>query len=124
MPGLGSGLLGIGFLAVIQVFLLGGLLVIIWRGRASYVVGTPIVIETFRIDGNPGAQRPLEIIGRASGIVSWVFTLLKIQTKVHLVVTNDEIAIRYASLSGLQDIYIPLGHISATGCGDQRSIVA
>ena len=124
LRGLDSGLFGAGFLTIVQLCLLGALVLIIWRGRAKYVVGTPIVLKTFRVDESPDAQTPVEIVGRSSGIISWVFTLLKIQSEIHLVVSNNEISIRYASLSGLQDVYIPLGQISATVCGFQRSILA
>jgi hypothetical protein len=124
MFGLGSGLFGLGFLSLIQLALLAGLVLIAWRGRSRYVVGTSIVLTAFRLDKNPLAEMPVEIVGRLSGILSWFLTLLRIQPEVHLVVTRTAVSITRTSLGGLSHIYIPLEKISATVCGYQRSMVA
>jgi hypothetical protein len=124
MPGLLSQFFGVGILALVHLGLFVMFVLIIWRGRANYVSGTRIVLTDFRVDDNPAAETAVEIVGRAAGIVSWILTLLRLQTETRLIVTRNEISIRQASLSGMQNIYIPLGKVTTTVCGYQRSIVA
>ncbi|HTD44959.1 MAG TPA: zinc ribbon domain-containing protein [Bryobacteraceae bacterium] len=124
ISGLLSQFFGFGLLALVQVGLFIMFILIVWRGRVNYVSGTPIVLKDFRVDDDPAAETAVEIVGRVSGMVSWFLTLFRLHTEVRLMVTRNEISIRQASLSGMQDVYIPLGKITTTICGYQRSIVA
>jgi hypothetical protein len=47
-----------------------------------------------------------------------------LEPEVELIVTDSEVRIRTASLSGIEHTCIPLGQIHATVCGYQRSILA
>jgi len=122
VPSFDSGLGVTTFVWLIAIIVVIG---IVWRGRKnSFVSGTLIVLKRFRIDGYPSAKTVVEVSGRASGIVSWVLTLLKLNPEIELIVTDSEVTIRLASLSGIQYTYVPLGKITASVCGYQRSIVA
>jgi hypothetical protein len=125
MPGFGPGPgLGYGVSTLVWVIAIIVVGVFIWRGRKNYVSGTSIVLQRFRIDEDPSAKAAVEISGRASGLVSWVLTLLKLEPQIELFVTDSEVTIRTASLSGIEHTYIPLGQIHATVCGYQRSVLA
>jgi hypothetical protein len=97
---------------------------LVWRGRKSFVTGTPIVLKKFRIDEGAAFGPAIEISGRASGVISWLLNLLRLEPDVDLTVTESEVAIRSASLSGVLHTYIPLGKVTAAVCGYQRSIWA
>jgi lipid-A-disaccharide synthase-like uncharacterized protein len=125
MPGLFSaGLPDLGFLAVLWFIAIVGVIGLIWRGRKSYIMGTPIVLKRFRINEVASAGPAVEISGRASGIVSWVLNLLRLEPGIDLTVTDSEVSIRSASLGGVLHTYIPLGKVTAAVCGYQRSIWA
>jgi len=124
MPDFGSSV-GLS-VAAIRIWAVAFLVVgwIIWGGRKNYVAGTAMVLKKFRINEDPSARAAVEITGRASGLVSWVLTLLKVQPEIEFTVTSTEVTRRTASLSGIQYIYIPLEKITAAVCGYQRSILA
>lgn len=126
MPGFNPGFgIGYGFSTIvwiIAVIIVGG---IIWRGRRNnYVPGTLMVLSRFRINEDPSAKVGVEIVGRASGLVSWVMTLLRLEPEVEFVVTESEVTIRTASLSGIQHICVPLHKVTASVCTYQRSMLA
>src|SRR5712672_242557 len=125
MPGFGNALgLGYGLSTIIWGVAIIVVIGIIWRGRRSYVPGTLMVLNKFRINQDPSVGPAVEIIGRASGIVSWVLTVLNLNPENRLIVSDSEVSIRSASLSGIEHTYIPMGKITATVCGYQRSILA
>src|SRR5258708_1073082 len=103
--GVGSGISTIGWVvAIIAVA------VILWRGRrSSYISGTPVVLKRFHVNEDPSAKTAVEITGRISGIVSWVLTLLRLEPKFELTVTDSEATIRSGSLRGTAQLCIPLG---------------
>lgn len=116
--------LGFGFSTVVGLVLFVLLIVVVWRGRGNFVGGTPIVLRSFRVSGDPTAATIIEISGRISGVVSWILTLLRLEPEFQFSVTRTDISIRSASLSGIQHTYIPLSAVTATVCGYQRSILA
>ena len=82
------------------------------------------MLQRFRINEDPSAKVAVEISGRASGLVSWVLTVLRLEPQIEFFVTDSEVMIRTASLSGIEHPCIPVGQIHATVCGYQRSILA
>lgn len=126
MPGLGLGLNGWTlFAAFVQVVVFLILVGVVWSARKDkYVSGTTIVLRRFHLDEDPTAKVAVEISGRISGFVAWVLTLLRLEPEFELSVTDSEFTIRSASLSGTQFTYVPLGKVTATVCGYQRSIWA
>lgn len=121
MPGLGFGYGFSTLIWIIAIIIVGG---VVWRGRTRYVSGTTIVLTRFHINEDPSAGPALEIAGRVSGIISWILTLLQLSPEVEFVVTDAEVIRRSASLSGIQHVYVPLGKVTASVCGYQRSILA
>ena len=97
---------------------------LIWRGRANYVTGAPVVLKRFRVNENAITGPAVEISGRASGLISWILNLMNLEPGIELTVTDTEVSIRSASLAGVRHTYIPLGKITAAVCGYQRSIWA
>jgi len=126
MPGLGFGLTGWSlFTAFAQIIVFLVLVGVVWSARKDrYVSGPSIVLRRFHLNEDPGAKVAVEITGRIAGLVAWVLTLLRLQPEFELSVTDSEFMIRSASLSGMQFTYVPLGKITATVCGYQRSIWA
>ena len=92
--------------------------------RKNQLAGTTLVLKKFHVDESLTAHLPVDISGRASGIISWILGLLKIEPEFELQVTDAEILIRSASLGGARQFYVPLGSVSSTECGYQRSIWA
>src|SRR5215467_11573183 len=121
IPGFGIGYGLTTIVWAIAIIIVGG---IVWRGRKHYVPGTLIVLKRFHINESPLAKTGVEIVGRASGLVSWILTLLKLEPEVELIVTHTEVTIRTASLSGIVFEYMPLAQIHATICAYQRSMLA
>jgi hypothetical protein len=115
---------GGGFSTLVWLVAIVVVSVVVWRGRSGFVSGTPIVLSKFRVNEDLTARTSVEIVGRASGPISWILTALKLEPEFHLVVTNSEVSIRSGSLSGVSHTYVPLGKISAVVCGYQRSILA
>jgi hypothetical protein len=119
--------LGVGF-GISTIVWVGAIIVVAviwWRGRrSSYVSGTLVVLKRFHVNEDPSAKAAVEITGRISGIVSWVLTLLRLEPEFELTVTDSEATIRSGSLSGILHMCIPIGKISASICGYQRSILA
>jgi hypothetical protein len=105
-------------------FALGVTIFIVRRSRKEYVGGTPIVLKKFVIDEGLGHDAAIEIVGRRSGILSWLLNLFKLEQNCSLAVTDTEVTIRRASLGGVSLRSMPFPHISATICGYQRSIMA
>ena len=121
MPGLGFGSGFSSLIWVIAIVVVGG---IVWRGRTRHVSGTPIVLTRFRMNEDPAARTVVEIAGRISGILSWILSALQLSPEVEFVVTDSEVILRWANLSGVQHTYVPLGKVTASVCGYQRSALA
>jgi hypothetical protein len=100
------------------------LVIVVWRGRGKHVPGTAIVLTKFEINEHFSGGPVLEIAGRVSGLISWVLAALRLSPEVEFTVADTAVTIRTANLSGLQYIYIPLGKVTASVCGYQRSILA
>jgi uncharacterized membrane protein YgcG len=112
-----SGLISIIFFLAVLRAIFGG-------RRSRFVPGTSIVLNRFRVTEDPSAKTVVELGGRASGIISWVMTLLRLEPKTEFVVTESEVSIRAASLSGTRVEYIPLEDVRGTICGYYRSLPA
>ena len=123
--GPGSSLDNISLIRFVSGFVFLLVIAMVWRGRRSgYVSGTRMVLKHFHVSDDPAAEIGVQILGRASGIVSWLLTLLKLSPDVELTITRTEASMRSASLSGVVQIYIPLQKVTATVCGYERSILA
>ena len=86
--------------------------------------GTPtLVIRKFNIDENGSDGNFLEIIGRATGLISWILTLMKLDTLTTLQLKEDQLKVKASSLSGEVHTVMPLTAIEATQCGFSKSII-
>jgi hypothetical protein len=125
MPGFGPGLgFGYGFSTLIWTVAIIVVSVVIWRERRGYVSGTPIVLKRFHLNEDPAAGTVVEIVGRTSGILSWILNLLRLEQDFRFIVTDSEASVIRGSLSGIVHTYIPLNKVTSTVCGYQRSILA
>ena len=106
------------------IFFLAVLRAVFSARRSKFVPGASIVLNRFRVTEDLSAKTVVELGGRASGIISWLMALLRLEPKTELVVTDTEVSIRAASLSGTKIEYIPLEDIRATICGYYRSMSA
>lgn len=106
------------------IFFLAVLRAVFGARRGKFVPGASIVLNRFRVTEDPSAKTVVELGGRASGIISWLMALLRLEPKTELVVTDTEVSIRAASLSGTKIEYIPLEDIRATICAYYRSMSA
>jgi hypothetical protein len=122
------GSLGSGFGQGISTFIwfiaivVGGVLYL--RGRKNRITGSASVLKRFNVSDKPDARVAVEIVGRPSGVISWILTLLRVAPEVELIVTDREVTIRETSLSGIFHTNVPLEKISATVCSYERSILA
>ena len=86
--------------------------------------GTPtLVVRKFSIDENGSDGKYLEIVGRASGLISWILTLMKLDTLTTLKLEGDHLSVKSSSLSGEIHTVMPLGAIESTQCGFSKSII-
>jgi hypothetical protein len=123
MPGFGPGL-GLGFSTFVWMVAIIVVVGVIWRERRGYVSGTPVVLKKFHLNEDPTAGTAVEIVGRASGFLSWILNLLRLEQDFQLIVTDSEASVTRGSLSGIVHIYIPLNKVTSTVCGYQHSILA
>lgn len=79
---------------------------------------TPTVVVTrYHVEPAHDARKPIEIVGRASGIIGWLLTTLRLSDEMCLTVTSTDVAFKRASLKGeLQDL-VPLVHVASTTYG-------
>jgi len=74
-----------------------------------------LVIKQWHYSTAPDAfGRHVEILGRQSGVFSWLLALLGVVPTVRIVVTGKEYIMEKTSLLGRKYIYIPLAKISST----------
>jgi len=86
--------------------------------------GTPtLVVRKFSIDESGPDGLYLEIVGRASGFISWILTLMKLDTLTTLKLEEDRLSVKSSSLSGEIHTVMPLGAIESTQCGFSKSII-
>ncbi len=82
-----------------------------------------LVIRKFDVNENGLDGKYLEIIGRASGLISWILTLMKLDTLTTLHLEADRLSVKTSSLSGEIHTVIPLGAIESTKCGFSKSMI-
>lgn len=115
---------GYGLVAVVWFAAMVIIAWVVWSERRDLVSGTAIVLTGFKISEDPSTKVGIDITGRAAGVVAWVATLVGMDVEVRMTVTESNVSINVASLSGFRHVNIPLHHIGATICGYQRSIIA
>lgn len=99
---------------------------IFFRSRSSTAskqfTSPTLVLREFDI-AKPDSDRPLITIrGRASGLISWLFTVIGINSETSLIVSQQSILFRSASLYGETQQVVPFSKISSTQCGYYKPI--
>ena len=72
---------------------------------------------------NPEGPLYVRLVGRKSGFVAWLLTLIGINTTTTLEVYQDRIEYSYGSLSGRMLEMIPLSKVSNLMCGRFKPVI-
>jgi len=98
----------------------------ILRGsRNKYVGSSSYVLDAFSLNPSAAGEEPfIRISGRHQGFISWLMTMLGLETRIDLSVGAKEWSIRSGSFAGMHTTTVPLGHVVETICGYQRSLMA
>lgn len=110
---------GIGQIIIVAViiFVLSGMG--LGRRRAG---GPTLVLRKFSVNESPQDGVLVEIVGRASGLMAWLLTVLGFDAETCLTVTGDDFSFKSSSLSGQITQTAPLPNISSTHCGYSKPI--
>jgi hypothetical protein len=86
--------------------------------RGSVSMGSVLVIKSWSVNPNPGPSEPhIRIVGRASGLISFLLSLVGIDATTTLTVTARHIEYESGSLEGFTRLITPLDHVSTTFYG-------
>lgn len=103
---------------VVVIFILRG-------SRNKYVGSSTYVLDAFSLNPAAVGEEPfIRISGRHQGFISWLMTLLGLETRIDLTVGAREWSLRSGSFAGMHTTTVPLGHVVQTICGYQRSLMA
>jgi hypothetical protein len=120
--------LGAGITSFLWVVALVAIAIVVWRERKGNLLArlplTKLALKRFRVNDQNDSRPALEVVGRASGLISWVFALLRLEPEFHLIVGSVDASLQAASLSGISHICVPLEKVDSTNCGYRRSILA
>jgi len=87
------------------------------------IFGMPtLIVRKFEIDENAANGNYLQIEGRTSGLVSWLLTLMKLDTLTTMELNTDRLSVKASNLSGQIHTVMPLRAISSTQCGFSKSL--
>lgn len=84
--------------------------------------GPTLVLRKFKIDETPSADAPVDIVGRAQGIIAWLLTVMGFDAETSLKTTSKEISFKNSSLFGQTNQVVPLPMVSSTHCGYTMSM--
>lgn len=107
--------------AVIVLFIIGGLGLSRRAGRGR-ISGPSLVLRRFNLNESAPDGIAVDIEGRASGLISWLLTILGLDAITTLKVTDKDLSFRSSSLLGQTHQVAPLPNISSTHCGYSKPI--
>jgi hypothetical protein len=81
------------------------------------VKGPSLVLTHWAVNPQPEGGNYVEITGRAEGIVGWLLTVLKLGATTTLVVSERDVSMSIASLSGQIQQSAPHHAVTSTTCG-------
>jgi hypothetical protein len=81
-------------------------------------------IVVTHLSGVDEPHLPLTIRGRASGLVGWLLTTLKLSPDVEFVLGDTEVSIRAAGLQGVTRSIVPLTQVASTLSGYHKPLWA
>jgi hypothetical protein len=115
----------IGIPELIVVGLAGFIVVAVQAARAGAGgMGPALVLRTFLVDPSAVELIPIQIRGRASGVVAWLLTTMGLSVEWTLTVTAQDLTIHGRSLSGEHFHVVPLRQVSSAHCAYSRPIAA
>lgn len=83
-----------------------------------------LVLRRFHASDIPIGGQYVLIVGRKSGIIDWLFTMLGLSDEFAFRVTERAVEISTTSFSGKVHTHIPLTKIASSSCGYQKSVPA
>ncbi len=92
------------------------------RSGGVNITGPSLVLRKFSIKKDAANGYLIEIIGRASGLIAWLLTVMQLDTKTSLKITQRDILFKSSSLFGQTYQVSPLPSISSTHCGYSKPI--
>jgi hypothetical protein len=102
---------------------IAAMLFLLVRKQRKWSPGTVLVLKKFTINKTAKGQAVLiDIVGRQGGLISWLLTLIGINTTSSLKVTTTDISLRDKSLFGSQHSVIAISSISSVHCGYRKPI--
>ena len=92
-------------------------------GTGLRVSGSTLVLREFKIyeEASPDGLS-LKIVGRASGIIAWLLTVMGFNPETTLIVSQEEVSFKSSSLYGEINRLVPLASISSSNCGYSKPI--
>ncbi len=119
---MGSVLIGITQSLISLIVFVAGIFVVfflslVFFGRKR---GPTLVLRKFSVARND--ENVIEIAGRVQGLLSWLMTILKLDTETSLLVTKDRIHFKTSSLFGQVHQVAPLTSVSSSHCGFSKPI--
>jgi hypothetical protein len=110
----------IAFALVVLIVL--GLWLVRRGGGGIHIAGPTLVLRKFKIDDAPSAEVVVDIVGRVSGIIAWLLTIIGFDAEYNLKVTDKEITFKSSSLYGQIHRIVPLPSVASTHCGYSKPI--
>jgi hypothetical protein len=86
------------------------------------ISGASLALRKFNLSEAESENIIVDIEGRISGIIGWLSTVIGINAKATLLVTNREVSFRSSSLFGERHWVAPLSNIASTHCGLYKPI--
>ena len=119
---------GIGFpelivlAVVVFIVIVMGIITARRGGGSIRFSGLTLVLRTFKIDEAPSANILVDIVGRGSGIITWLLTIIGFDAVTSLKVTDKEVTFKRSSLFGKTYQVISLPSVSSTHCGYSKPL--
>lgn len=109
---------------IIAGFIILMFFIAISRQRSWRVSGPTLVLRKFQINKLAASisSDVINIIGRPSGLIAWLLTLIGLETESSLRVTGKDIFFKDASLFGQQNSVVAINSISSIHCGYRKPI--
>jgi hypothetical protein len=92
------------------------------RGGSIRAGGPTLVLKKFSVSESSQDGVFIEIVGRASGFMAWLLTVLGFDAETQLNVTENDFSFKSSSLFGQIVQTAPLLNISSTHCGYSKPI--
>lgn len=118
---------GMGFQEIIVVVIVAGIVMLFSAARKqnswSWVVGPVLVLKKFQINRSAVGQADIiHIVGRPGGLLSWLSTILGLETETSLRVNCKEISSKDSSLFGQKHTLVAISSVSSVHCGYRKPV--